>query len=85
MPNSSRRKGIKCVFIINRSKSKEDNSPNTTRDTLIEHLEKVQFNNFLIRNRDNILEVDLIEGRDEENNKNIKIFNYIYNDSKIDN
>lgn len=58
---SLRRKGIKCVFTINRSIPKADNPPNNTRDTLIEHLERVQFNNFLIRNREDILEVNLIE------------------------
>jgi hypothetical protein len=59
--NSLRRIGIKCVFIINRSKPKADNSPNNTRDTLIEYFERVQFNNFLIRNREDILEVNLNE------------------------
>ena len=59
--NSLRRIGIKCFFITNRSKPKADNSPNNTRDTLIEYLERVQFNNFLIRKTKDILEVNLIE------------------------
>ena len=59
--NSIRRIGIKCVFITNRGKPKADNSPNNIRDTLIEHLERVQFNNFLIRKTKDILEVNLIE------------------------
>ena len=39
----------------------------------------------IIRNGENILEVNLIEERDENNNKINKIFNYIYDDLKREN
>ena len=83
--NSLRNKGIKTIFIINRDKPRADGSPNQTKETLIEHLERIRCDNLLIRNGENILEVDIIEGRDENNNKINKIFNYIYNDLRIDN
>lgn len=83
--NSLRRNGLKTIFIINRDKPRRDGSPNSTKNTLIARLRKINCNNLLIRNGENILEVNLIEGRDEDNNKINKIFNYIYNDLRKEN
>ena len=83
--NSLRRNGIKTIFIINRDMPRRDGSPNTTRNTLIARLRRINCNNLLIRNGENILEVNLIEGRDEDNNKINKIFNYIYDDLRREN
>ena len=38
--NENAQKGIKIVFIINRDKSRRNGKPNTTKDTLIDYLEK---------------------------------------------
>ena len=83
--NSLRRNGIKTIFIINRDRPRQDGSPNSTKNTLIARLRRINCNNLLIRNGENILEVNLIEGRNEDNNKINKIFDYIYNDLKREN
>lgn len=83
--NSLRRIGIKTIFIINRDMPRRDGSPNSTKNTLIARLRRINCNNLLIRNGENILEVNLIEGRDENNNKINKIFDYIYNDLRKEN
>jgi GTPase Era involved in 16S rRNA processing len=78
--NKSAQKGIKILFIINRDKPRKNDSPNTTKETLIDYLEQNNWNNLLINEGENIIEVDLIEGNNEDNNKINKIFTYIYDD-----
>jgi len=78
--NENAQKGIKIVFIINRDKPRRNGSPNTTKETLIDYLEQNNWSNLLINEGENILEVDLIEGQNEDNNKINKIFTYIHND-----
>ena len=83
--NSLRRNGIKTIFIINRDSPRRDGSPNSTKNTLIARLRRINCNNLIINNGENILEVNLIDGRDEDNNKINKIFDYIYNDLRREN
>ena len=83
--NSLRRNGIKTIFIINRDKPRQDGSSNSTKNTLIARLRRINCNNLIIGNGENILEVNLLEGRDEDNNKINKIFNYIYDDLRREN
>ena len=78
--NENAQKGIKIVFIINRDKPRRNGSPNSTKETLIDYLEQNNWRNLLINEGENILEVDLIEGQNEDNNKINKIFTYIHND-----
>ncbi len=68
------------VFIINRDNPRRNGSPNTTKDTLIDYIIKNNWSNLLINEGENILEVDLIEGNNEDNNQINKIFTYIHND-----
>lgn len=75
-----RNREFKVIFIINRDMPRNDGSSNTTKDTLIGLLEDNKYNNLIIHNGENILEVDLINGSNENNNRINKIFNYIYND-----
>ena len=68
---------IKVIFIINRDRPRDDGSPNTTKQTLIDHLKSLGFNNLIINGGNNILEVDLING---VNGRINEIFRYMYND-----
>lgn len=68
---------IKVIFIINRDQPLNNGMPNTTKQTLIAHLETEGFNNLIWDNGNNILEVDLIKGVEGWTNE---IFRYIYND-----
>jgi len=77
-------KEFKIIFIINRDMPGKDGRPNSTKETLIDLCEQ-NYNNLIINNGENILEVDLINGNNENNNKINKIFEYIYNDLINDN
>ena len=72
--NSSR---IKTIFLINRELPQENGEANVTKQTLIYLLRTNRYNNLLINNGENILEVDLIKGTQGRTNE---IFRYIYND-----
>ena len=74
--------GIKVIFVSNRDQPKENNEPNTTKDTLKSYLEDNGFNNLVIENGNNIIEVNLIKGLEGRTNE---IFKYIYNDLIINN
>ena len=74
--------GIKVVFIINRDHPRNNGMPNTTKQTLIDHLSSRGFNNLVRNNGSNILEVDLINGVEGRTNE---IFRYIIDDIMHDN
>ena len=69
--------GIKVIFIINRDYPRNNGMPNTTKQTLIDHLSSRGFNNLVRNNGSNILEVDLINGVEGRTNE---IFRYIIDD-----
>ena len=75
-----RARELKVIFIINRDMPRNGVNPNVTKETLIQLFEDNYYNNLIIDNGENILEVDLIEGSNANNNRMNKIFNYIYND-----
>ena len=68
---------IKVIFIINRDQPRENGRPNITKQTLIAHLRSLGFNNLIIGEGNNILEVDLIRGVE---GRTSEIFRYIYDD-----
>ena len=68
---------IKVIFIINRDQPRENGRPNVTKQTLIAHLRSLGFNNLIIGEGNNILEVDLIRGVE---GRTSEIFRYIYDD-----
>lgn len=69
--------GIKVIFIINRDRPRNNGMPNTTKQTLIDHLRSRGFNNLVRNNGSNILEVDLIYGVEGRTNE---IFRCIHDD-----
>jgi GTP-binding protein EngB required for normal cell division len=73
---------IKVIFIINRDQPRENGRPNVTKQTLIAHLRSLGFNNLIIGEGNNILEVDLIRGVE---GRTSEIFRYIYDDLMANN
>lgn len=73
---------IKVIFIINRDQPRENGRPNITKQTLIAHLRSLGFNNLIIGEGNNILEVDLIRGVE---GRTSEIFRYIYDDLMANN
>ena len=73
---------IKVIFIINRDQPRENGRPNITKQTLIAHLRSLGFNNLIIGEGNNILEVDLIRGVE---GRTSEIFRYIYDDLMTNN
>ena len=73
---------IKVIFIINRDQPRENGRPNVTKQTLIAHLRSLGFNNLIIGEGNNILEVDLIRGVE---GRTSEIFRYIYDDLMTNN